>query len=101
MEKQESSTSFQDEKRVNEAGTGSVLHREQSENEQGCPHWNGEYCEAAGYASFRSEVLEKGRRPPCLGGSDKCPWGAWRLEALRRRRREEEMAEEAAEVWGV
>jgi len=73
---------------------------EKVENEEACPYWNGEYCGAAGYASFRSEVLEKGRRPPCLGGSDKCPWGAWRLNALRRRRLEEEMAEEAAEVWG-
>jgi hypothetical protein len=73
---------------------------EKAENEEACPYWNGEYCEAAGYASFRSEVLEKGRRPPCLGGSDKCPWGAWRLAALRKKRREEEMAEEAAEVWG-
>jgi hypothetical protein len=73
---------------------------EKAENEEACPYWNGEYCGAAGYASFRSEVLEKGRRPPCLGGSDKCPWGAWRLEALRRRWLEEEMAEEAAEVWG-
>ena len=79
----------------------SVHRYVKTENEEVCPYWNGEYCGAAGYASFRSEVLEKGRRPPCLGGSDKCPWGAWRLEALRRRRLEEEMIEEAAEVWGV
>jgi len=79
---------------------GETGETEKAENEEACPYWNGEYCEAAGYASFRSEVLEKGRRPPCLGGSDKCPWGAWRLAALRRRRLEEEMAEEAAEVWG-
>jgi hypothetical protein len=79
---------------------GETGEMEKAENEEACPYWNGEYCEAAGYASFRSEVLEKGRRPPCLGGSDKCPWGAWRLNALRKKRREEEMAEEAAEVWG-
>ena len=79
---------------------GETGETEKAENEEACPYWNGEYCGAAGYASFRSEVLEKGRRPPCLGGTDKCPWGAWRLAALRRKRREEEMAEEAAEVWG-
>jgi hypothetical protein len=79
----------------------SVHQHVKKENEQGCPYWNGEYCGAAGYAPFRSEVLEKGRRPPCLGGSDKCPWEAWRQAALRKKRQEEEMAEEAAEVWGV
>jgi hypothetical protein len=100
-EKQESSTSFQEEKRVNEAGTGSVLHREQSENEQGCPLFKDGYCEAfSTEALFRQQVVEKGKRPPCLGGTDKCPVGAYRLEALRRRRLEEEMIKEAAEVWG-
>jgi hypothetical protein len=46
-------------------------------------------------------VVERGLRPPCLGGGDKCPVGAYRLEALRRKRWEEEMAEEASRVWGV
>jgi hypothetical protein len=73
---------------------------EKTKSEEACPYWNGEYCEAAGYASFRSEVLEKGGRPPCLGGTDKCPWEAWRQAALRKKRREEEESEESSRIRG-
>lgn len=78
---------------------GEAGETEKAENEEACPYWNGEYCKAAGYASFRSEVLEKGRRPPCLGGTDKCPWEAWRQDALRKKRQEEE-SEESSRVRG-
>jgi len=80
----------------------SVHRRMKTENEEGCPLFEGGRCRAIGSeAWFRQAVVEKGLRPPCLGGSDKCPVGAYRLEALRRKRREEEMIEEASRVWGV
>ena len=107
MEKREYSTSSQDEKSLNKADINSllqpktsVLHGEKTENEEPCPYWNGEYCEALGYAAFKGGVLEKGLKPPCLGGSDRCPAWAWRQDALRKRRLEREAVEEALAAFG-
>jgi hypothetical protein len=80
-------------------GKRSVHEQVKTEKEEGCPLFEDGYCKAIGSkAWFRQAVVEKGLRPPCLGGSDRCPVGAYRLEALRRRL--EEMVEEAARVWG-
>ena len=67
---------------------------------EGCPLFEGGYCQGIGSEAMFKQMVQ-GKRPPCLGGSEEdCPVPAWRLEALRRRRLEEEMVEEAAEVWG-
>ena len=56
-EKQESSTSFQDEKRVNEAGTGSILHQEPSEKKQ--------FREFRQFANFASSPASEGGHARC------------------------------------
>jgi hypothetical protein len=78
----------------------SVHRHVKTENEEACPYWNGEYCEALGSAAFKGGVLEKGLKPPCLGGTDRCPAWAWRQDALRKRRLEREAVEETLAAFG-